>query len=86
MKRRLLSALGIAASGAASAPRRLRVDTRVKVETTSFRSVGTIIEIGKEFERGFGTKLHPTCLIEFDDGSAEWFNGVALAPMPSKAS
>lgn len=70
--------------GAAARPDRLQVGSRVKVDTLSFHSVGTITDTSTEYERGFGTKLYPAFYIEFDDGSAEWFNGVALTPTPSK--
>lgn len=64
--------------GAAVRPARLQVGSRVKVDTLSFHSVGTITDTSTEYERGFGTKLYPAFYIEFDDGTAEWFNGVAL--------
>ncbi|WP_149205472.1 DUF7245 domain-containing zinc-binding protein [Actinotalea subterranea] len=70
--------------GAGVDPALLQVGLRVKVDTLSFHSVGTVADVSTEYERGFGTKLYPAFYIEFDDGSAEWFNGVALTPTPSK--
>jgi len=73
-------AAAIIASAAATRAPRLEVGLRVQVDTLSFHSVGTITDISTEYNRGFGTKLYPAFYIEFDDGTAEWFNGVSLTP------
>lgn len=56
-----------------------KVGDRVSVETLSFYGTGTILDISDNLERGYGSTLYPSFLVEFDeDGRRGWFNGISI--------
>lgn len=63
---------------------RFRVGQRVFVEALGVREFATVLDISTDLERGAGTKLYPAFLVEFDDGSRGWFNGISLKPTRQK--
>lgn len=43
------------------------------------KGYGAILAVSTELGRGGGTKLHPTFLVQLDDGQRLWFSAIALS-------
>ncbi len=43
-----------------------------------YASEGVVLDRSTEFQRGHGTKLYPTWLVEGADGRRLWLNGIDL--------
>ncbi len=61
----------------------LRVGNSVNVSNPLAHGSATILDISTDPSRGYATKLFPSFLVEFADGTRGWFNRIDLEKVSS---
>lgn len=55
-----------------------RVGDRVRANRLADEGTGTILDVSFQLNRGVGTKLYPSFLVQFEGGRRDWYTGSAL--------
>lgn len=80
----LIPAGGSGTKGLLGRPRRLgpfRAGDWVRVTSLEHNGYARVLDQSSDWDRGFGTKLHPAWLVEFPDGERRWYNRASLTEL-----